>query len=234
MDPILFILPAVMVGLILLQAFVARVERRMVWAYGTPQVSPPFGDPNGYGAATVTAATQAGFTFYGWAPDMKGEKYRVSYALLVSPGNDSFAVIGVGTIFGITIQGASINTPSVGDRSHYSTNQQSSVEIDVSRAWKSQLVPHADFNHLWQKHREWLASQRVIARGFQKGREFEDFHAVRLEHFRSLARGNYIAFTDGTEIYWRYTFYGAIKLATLNYSIGMLRTLTGGRIPRTA
>lgn len=230
----LLIIPAILLALILLQAAVAKWERRMVWAYGKPEVNPPFGDPEGYGAATVAAAMQTGFTFYGWAPDLKGEKYRMSYAILVSPQNDSFAIVAVGTIFGIPVRGTSFTTPAVGDRSFYSVNQQSGVEIDVSGMWKSQLVPNAGFNNLWQKHREWLATQRVIARGLPKGREFEDFYAVRLAHYRLLARRKYIAFTDNTETYWRYTVMGAMKWAVLNFSIGLVRGVTGGRFPKSA
>lgn len=228
------IIPAILLALVVLQAAVAKWERRMVWAYGKPEVSPPFGDPEGYGAATVAAAVRAGFTFYGWAPDLKGEKYRMSYAILVAPQNDSVAIVAVGTIFGIPVQGASITTPAVGDASYHSANQQSGVEIDVSGKWRSQLVPNAGFNKLWEKHRDWLARQRVIACGLAKGREFEDFYAVRLAHYRHLARCKYIAFTDSTETYWRYTIIGAMKWAVLNYFIGLVRAVTGGRFPKTA
>ncbi len=206
----------------------------MVWPYGKPEVDPQFGDPSGYGHAVIAAATRIGFTFYGWAPDLKGPKYRVDYAILVSPQNDSFMIVGVGTIFGIPLQGIWIHTPAIDERSYYSANHQNCIEIDISRKWKSQLVPGADFTQLWQKHREWLAGQRVIARGLQKGREFESFYQVRLEHFRLMASRGYISFTDSTETYWRYTFHGAVKLAVIGYGVGMLRALTFGRLPRAA
>ncbi len=230
----LLVIPGIFIALVLFLAIVARLERRMVWPYGKPEANPQFGDPMGYGARRIYEATQLGFRFYGWAPDVKGSNYRVNYGILVSPQNDSFVVIGVGTIMGMTLQGTWIHTPAVDDRSFYSSDNQNCIEMDVSRLWKNQLVPGAGFTTLWQKHQDWFAQQRVVPRGFQPGREFEDFYALRLAHFELLERRKYIAFTDSSKTYWRYTFYGAVKLALLNYTIGLVRAVTGGNLPRTA
>jgi hypothetical protein len=49
-----------------------------------------------------------------------------------------------------------------------------------------------------------------------------------------MSRRGLINFTDTSATHWHYTFLGAAKLAALNYSIGLLRGVTNGRIPRCA
>ena len=46
-------------------------------------------------------------------------------------------------------------------------------------------------------------------------------------------RGN-VSFTDALATHFHFTFWGAARTATWSYLVGMLRALTGGRIPRTA
>jgi hypothetical protein len=225
------------VGLILLLAllaFVARFEKRMVWPYGPPQKQRPAINPIGYGMRRTAEAVQAGFTLFGWSPDMKGAKYQITYALLASPARDSFAIIAEGTIFNIPLQGTWIHTPAAEGRSYYSTDHQSCIEIDISRLWRSRLVSAGTFEEHWNKHQQWIQRLGVTPRGLEPGRELEDFRTLLEGRARAMAQRGLIAYIDSSSSRWRYTWYGAFKLALLNYSIGMLRTLTFKRFPKSA
>ncbi len=231
----MYSLIAIVAVLIVPLAVAARLEKRMAWPYGELQAQPHFGDPTGYGARWVAEAVQAGFSFLGWAPDLKGNRYRVSYAMVISPDRDSIAVIGIGSIWRMPLQGTWLHTPSVdGRRSWYSTDNQPCVEIDISRHWKSQLVPVAHFGELWQRHRMWVERAGVTPRGFGPLREIAEFRQFRLEHYREMSQRGLISFTDSTETHWRYTLFGAVKWAAFNYSIGLLRAISYGHLPRTA
>ena len=231
----MYYLIGIVAVLFVLQAVAARFEKRMVWPYGDLQAQPPFGDLTGYGARWLAEAVQAGFSFLGWAPDLKGDKYQVSYAMVISPDRDSIAVIGVGSIWRMPLQGTWLHTPSAdGRRSWYSTDNQACVEIDISRHWKSQLARAARFGELWRRHRQWVERAGVTPRGFGPLHEIAEFRQFRQEHYREMSRRGLISFTDSSETHWRYTLFGAVKWAVLNYSIGLLRAISYGRLPRTA
>src|SRR5262249_5156303 len=108
------------------------------------------------------------------------------------------------------------------------------IEIDVSRRWRSQLARARTFSELLQRHRDLLGSRGISARPFTAGREIDEFRSEREERYQSMSRQGLLAFTDPSATHWRYTFRGALKLATLNYSIGLLRALTSGQIPKCA
>src|SRR5262249_6804440 len=59
------------------------------------------------------------FPLLGWARDLKGDKYRVSYAMLVSRERDIFAVIGVGSILNIPLAATWLHTPTADGKSFY-------------------------------------------------------------------------------------------------------------------
>ena len=217
-----------------LQAVIARVEKRMVWPYGSPEAQPQFADSEGYRARCVAGALQAGFSFLGWLPDRKGPRYRVSYAMLVSPERDCFVIIGVGTILSMALRGTWIYTRATDGRVFYTTDNQSCVEIDVMRQWRSQLVPHSTFIELLQRHKNLLRDRGVTAEPFSTGGETEEFRRLREERYEAMSRRGLITFTDNSATHWRYTFRGAVMLSVLNYSIGLLRGVTQGRIPRIA
>ena len=125
-------------GVIACLVVVARFEKRMVWPYGNTQEHPQFSDDSGYGTRWVADALEGGFSCFGWAPDLKGPRYKISYALLVSPQRDCFVIIGVGSILNMRLQGTWIYTPVTDGRMFCSTDNQSCVEIDVSRQWQNQ------------------------------------------------------------------------------------------------
>lgn len=227
---LLIVLPAVLVILVTL---VARVEKRMVWPYGKPEAQPQFPDASGYGDRWVSDARGEGFSFLGWSPDLKGPRYQVSYALLASPERDCFVIIGVGTIVGMAIRGTWVYTRATDGRVFYSTDNQSCVEIDVSGRWRSQLVRASAFPELLQRHRDLLRDRGVTAQPFSAGREAEDFRSMREDHYRTMSNQGLIAFTDVSATHWRYTVWGAFKVAILNFSIGLLRAVSFGRIPRS-
>ncbi len=230
----MYIVIAILGFFFVLQAVVARLEKRMVWPYGSPEAHPQFLDASGYGARWVGDALKAGFSFLGWSPDLKGARYQVSYAFSAAPERDCFAIIGVGTILSMPLRGTWIFTRATDGRVFYTTDNQSCVEIDVSRRWRSQLVRASTFPELLQRHRDLLRDFSVTAQPFGAGREAEEFRSLREERYQLMSRQGLIAFTDGSATHWRYTFWGAVKLAALNYSIGLLRAITYGRIPRSA
>lgn len=213
---------------------VFRLEKRTVSPYGEMGTSPFFGDPTGYGASHVAEAVFEGFVLLGWARDSRGSVYSCSYALLVSADRTVFAVIGVGTILKIPFQATWLHTPAADGRSFNTTDKQSGVQIDLSRNWTNQLAMERTFPQLLRRHREWLQSLRVVPRGFTPNREFEEFKALRSDHFRSMERAGLIRFTDASATQFYYTFGGAAKTAVWGYLIGLARGISQGAFPRSA
>lgn len=213
---------------------VFRLEKRMVWPYAELESEPHFDDPTGYGGRWVAEAVAAGFTLLGWARDLKGPTYRVSYAMLVSAERDTFAIIGVGSVLKIPLAATWLHTPTGDGRSFYSTDKHSAVQIDLSRNWTSQLVPATTFPRLLQEHRDWIRSNGVIPRPFTRDQELAEFRTGREEHYRSMERAGLIGFTDGSATYFHFTLNGAARTATWSYLLGMTRQLSHGRFPRSA
>jgi len=213
---------------------VHRLEKRLVWPYSELQAQPYFDDPTGYGARWVSVAVQSGFTLLGWARDLKGETYRISYAMLVSPDRTTLAIIGVGALLKMPLQGTWMHTPSLDGRSFYSTDKQAGVQIDLSGNWRNQLAPEPGFVRLWQRHRAWIRDLAIAPRPFTEGRELEEFRALREQHYRAMERAGLITYTDASATQWQFTLLGAAKTATWSYFVGLIRAVTRGRFPRNA
>jgi hypothetical protein len=211
-----------------------RLEKRTVSPYGEMGTSPFFGDPTGYGASWVTEAVRAGFVLLGWARDSRGSVYSCSYALLVSTDRTVFAVIGVGRVLKMPLQATWLHTPATDGRSFNSTDKQSGVQIDLSRNWTNQLAMEPSFPQLLRRHQEWLQTLRVVPHPFTANREFEEFKALRSDHFRSMERAGLIRFTDASATQFYYTFAGAAKTAIWGYLVGLARGLSQGAFPRSA
>lgn len=233
MSTLYFLLGLVIFWAILL-TIIFRLEKRMVWPYGELESGPQYGDPSGYGARAVAQAKAAGFRLLGWARDTKGPTYRASYAMLVSPGNDIFAVVGIGAVLKMPVAATWLYTPTMDGRCFYSTDKQTGVQIDLSRNWRNQLASSSSFGQLWQKHRDWLRTTGVLPRSFTPGREFEEFRTIRQEHYRSMEHAGLICYTDGAATHFRFTLSGAAKTAIWGYFLGMARQVSHGRFPRTA
>jgi hypothetical protein len=223
----------IMAVLLVIQIVVHRLEKRLAWPYSELQAQPQLDDPTGYGAARTAAAVENGFVFLGWARDIKGETYRVNYAMLVSPDRTTFAVIGAGTILKLRLQAIWLHTPAADGRSFYTTDTQSGVQIDLSRNWTNQLVSELTFDRVWQRHLSWIQERKVLPRGFRSGREVEDFRAVREEHYRSMERAGLIRYTDASATWFRFTLYGSMATATWSYIVGLLRAVTNGKFPKS-
>ncbi len=211
-----------------------RIEKRMVWPYGELQRQPHFKDPSGYSAAWVANAVASGFSLLGWMRDLKGENYRISYAILVSPDRSTLAVIGAGHILKLPIQGTWLHTPSSDGRSFYSTDKQAGIQLDVSRHWSNRLILASSFGELWRGHQAWIQELRVQPRGLGAGRELEEFRAVREEHYRAMEGAGLIQYTDASGTSFRFTLYGAARTASWGYFVGLLRAITRGAFPKTA
>jgi hypothetical protein len=211
-----------------------RLEKRTVSPYGDLEATPFSGDPTGYAARWVADAVQAGFVLLGWARDTRGSTYNCTYALLVSADRTTFMVISVGTILNIPMQGTWLHTPAVDGRSFNTTDKQAGVQIDLSRNWTNQLALVLSFGQLLQKHREWLQSLNVSSRSFTPNREFDEFKALRAQHFRSMERAGLIRFADASATQFYYTLSGAARTATWSYLVGLIRGLSHGTLLRSA
>lgn len=230
----MYIVVGIIAFLFALQVVTARLEKRMVWPYGNPEPQPQFPDSSGYSTQWIDDALKVGFCFLGWSPDLKGPRYRVCYALLVSPERDCLAIIGAGTILSMPLRGTWIYTRSTEGRVLCTTDNQACVEIDVARQWRNQLARTGMFTELLQRHHDLLRTSAVTPQPFTPGREAQEFRTLREERYQSMSRKGLIAFADGSATHWRYTLLGALKFAALNYSVGLLRAITSGRFPRSA
>jgi hypothetical protein len=153
---------------------------------------------------------------------------------MTSPERDCFIIIGVGAIMNMPLRGTWIYSRATDGRVYYTTDNQSCVGIDVSRQWLSQLVRVNTFPELLRDHRGLLRSRNFISLPLSAGREMDEFRNIREEHYQFMSRQGLIVFTDASATRWQYTFWGALKFSIFNYTIGLLRGLTYGRIPRTA
>jgi len=230
----LYALGGFIVFMFFVQIVIARWEKRMVWPYGSPEAEPQFPDPSGYGKRWVRNAFEAGFTFYGWCPDLKGPRYRVSYGLLAPPSGDCFVVVGVGTIFSLQLRGTWIYSRTIDGQVFYTTDHQSCVEIDPARRWRNQLTKTDNFPALLKSHRETVRARGIAIQPFDTGHEVEQFKQLRQERYESMARAGLITFVDPSSTHFKYTLRGASKSAALNYSIGLARGVTSGRLPKIA
>lgn len=225
---------AIMGVFLLLLIITGRLERRMVWPYGEPEPFPRYGDLDGYGARAIADGANLGCRFVGWCQDLKGNSYKVSYGFMTTPERDCLIVVGVGRILGMALKGTWVYTRAREGRVYYSTDNQSGITLDVSRRWKTQLVPGADLTSLLGMHRRLMAGERVDPEAFSADDPIKDFKNLRIAYFQSLARKGLIQFERGSDNVWRYSIWGAVKSAGLNYSIGLLRDMTHGRFPRCA
>jgi hypothetical protein len=140
----------------------------------------------------------------------------------------------VGTILNIPLQGTWLHTPAMDGRSYNTTDKQAGVQIDLSGNWTNQLALEPSFGQLLQKHREWLQILNVLPRSFTPNREFDEFRALRAQHYRSMERAGLIRFTDANATQFYYTLPGAAKTATWSYVVGVIRGLSHGTLLRSA
>ncbi|MCC7409635.1 MAG: hypothetical protein IT442_16340 [Phycisphaeraceae bacterium] len=213
---------------------IARLEKRLVWPYGELADAPEFPDTTGYCDRWIADAAAESFSPRGWASDLKGPRYPISYAMLGSRDGTCLAIIASGSVYHIPVRGTWLYTATRDGRLYYSTDNQICVEVDIMGEWKSHLVPTSSFQTLLQRHREWVEGLGVMPMKLQPMHEIEAMRNNRQEHFRAMSRLGLIRFTDASETRWQYTMRGAIKLAMLNYSVGLIRAVTFGRIPRSA
>ena len=213
---------------------VYRLEKRLAWPFSELQAQPHFPDTTGYASRWIADAARNGFTLLGWSRDLKGETYQVTYAMLISPDRSTLAIVGVGALLKMSLQGTWLHTPTMDGRSFYSTDKQAGVQIDLSGNWMNQLVPVPTFTQLFQRHKAWLQEQGVTAKGFAQGREVEEFRSLREQHYRFMERAGLINYIDPSQSRFQFTVVGATKTATWSYLLGLARAVTDGKFPRTA
>jgi len=212
---------------------VSRLEKRSIWPYGDLHPTPQFSDTSGYGARAVSDAVAQGFTFLGWTLDNRGSIYKLNFAMLVSPDRTAFMVVSEGTIASMRLASISLFTPTIDGRSFYSTNNQASVQLDLSRNWISQYVPLANFDKLLRTHLDWLHKLQITPRPFTPGNEFSELRTLREQHFRAMERAGLVRFVESSPTNFYFTTSGAAKTAISGYFLGMARQLSQGRFPRS-
>ena len=216
---------------IVMLTVVGRLEKRLVWQYGELQAQPPYPDATGYLERAFAGVQWAQFTFLGWAPDPR-PKYLLNYGLFISPQRDCFAVISTGTIFNLPSRSTTLYTRTMDGKVYYTTDNQNGVQIDLIGNWLSQLAPVPTFQQLLDRHRGLLRDKNVNVVPFTEGREIEEFRTLRMERYKTMEHRGIIAYIDGSETSWHFTITGAFRYAMLNYTLGTLRAVTGGRVPR--
>jgi hypothetical protein len=210
-----------------------RFEKRMVWPYSVLSLVQPFTDNTSYGKTWINDAVDSGFSFLGWASDLKGSKYKISYAMMISRESDCFAMIGFGYVLNIPVQGTVLFTQTTDGHVYSTTDSQSLVELDLSHMWRNQLSTALSFAGLLERHRKLLADRGVIVQTFTGGRETEELKRLREQRYQANFRMGLIAFTDPLCEYWHYTNFGAIKASFINYWVGLLRRASLGRLFRS-
>lgn len=230
----LYFLAGLMIFWTVLLTLIFRYEKRMVWPYGELEARPALGDAIGYAGRTVQKAVEAGFTLHGWARDLKGKNYKVSYAMLSAPEGDVFAIVGTGSVMRIAVNSTWLFTRSSDGRCFYSADHQAAIQSDPSGHWKNQLVPAAPFDCLLQTHRAWIQTMGVMVLPFSQQNALQEFREVRSEHYHFMERAGLIEFTDASAQYFRFTLLGAFQTATRGYFLGMARKLSHGSFPRSA
>lgn len=227
-----YLLLAIPPLLLVFITLVARLERRMVWPYGELVPYPQFPGDSPYGPQRVAEAQAAGFSFHGWAPDIKGPRYQVSYALLISPERDCLVLVGAGKMQAITVECTWIYTRTADRRMYYSTDSDSGSEFDLARRWRGQWVPAVTFRELLVRHRVLIQDSGATVAPFTAGQEIAEFRRAREERFQEMADRKMIVFTDPSAGRWHYTLWAALRLSAQSLSISLLRNLTGGKLPR--
>ena len=209
-----------------------RLEKRLVWQYGDLGTQPPYPDVSSYAERWTNQALQSGFILLGWAPDPRMPGYRQNYALMISPERDCFVVVCSGNIFKLISQDVTIYTPTQNGKVYYTTASQNGVQIDLLGHWMGQLTVVTSFQALLRNHRDLLRNKGVMVQPFNGGHEIEGFKRLRVERYENMARRGMITFTDGMETSWHFTLWGALKYAVLNFTIGIVRAITRGRVFR--
>lgn len=204
----------------------------MVWQYGDFGPQPPYLDSTGYGQKWTQGAVECGFTLLGWAPDPRIPHYQQAYALLISADRDCLAVVCTGHIFKLPSQSATIYTATTSGQVYYTTQNLNGMQIDRLRHWMSQLAPTTHFSGLLERHHDLLRVKNATVRPFTAGRELEEFKQMRAERYQNMARRGLIVYTDPMETCWHFTMWGSLRYTFLNYTIGLVRAKTNGRVFR--
>lgn len=208
-----------------------RLEKRLVWAYGELQAQAAYPDATGYLERTAAGAQWAQFPFLGCTSNTK-PKYLLNYALFVSPERDSFAVICVGTIFKMPYRSTTLFTRTMDGKVYYTTDHQNGAQIDLTGHWLCQLAPVATFQQLVERHRNLLQERSANVLPFTEGREVDEYRTLCVERYRNMQQRGIIEYLDSSETTWHFTLWGAFRHAMLNYTLGMLRNVSAGRVPR--
>ena len=216
---------------IIMLTVVARLEKRLVWQYGELEAQCRYPDPTGYLERTAAGAQWAQFSLIGCTYNTK-PKYLLNYGLFVSQERDSFAVICVGTIINLPYRSTTLFTRTMDGKVYCTTDNQNGAQIDLLGHWMSQLAPVPTFPQLVERHRSLLQERSATVQLFTEGREMDEFRMLCVERYRNMQQRGIIAYVDGSETSCQFTLFGAFRYAMLNYTLGMLRKITNGRVPR--
>lgn len=189
-------------------------EKRLVWPYADPEESHSVVDTDGYGARTVRAAIDNGFTFLGWAADGKGGTYKLAYGMILSPDRRTIGTVGIGTLLGMRLKGTTLRTYAEdGVRACLTMDNGACSEPDALNTWNIRVCPNAVFPMLVGAH-EAEVSEKLgpSVLSFPPGEELDALAALMLDRCDRLAAAGLIRYTDSERTRWHYTFRGAMKL----------------------
>jgi hypothetical protein len=230
-NPILLVF-VILAFFLVLTVITARIEKRMVCPYGELAPEPPYQDIADYGKQWVNKAVQSGFIFLGWAADSRTPHYRLNYAFLASPERDCLFVICCGNIFKLNSRSTVLHTRTADGKVYYTSEQQNGVHIDLIGHWMSQLAPVKTFPALLERHQDLLRIKNAAVQHFTPGRELDEFKQMRKERYETLARRGLIVYTDRMDTSWHYTLWGSLRYTFINFTIGIIRAKTNGRMFR--
>ncbi len=231
-------MPTYMYGCVIILAFfytltavLAFFEKRLVWPYGPCEEQRQFPDIDGYAQSAAYQLSQLGFKFMGWCADIKGPTYKISYGMMVSADGRHLAVVGAGSMLNIRVRGTTLYTRTVDGRT-YTTTDTNNSERDLSGTSRNQYVQAFSQELLLKAHEAWLQEVQATVLPFTPGRELDQLHALREERCRILHSKGMIRYVDSNSNAWKYTFFGGVRFSLILNSVGLLKGLTFGKIPK--
>lgn len=214
----------------LMPVVAALIEHRMVWPYSAPEPVIQIPTTSGFLMRQVSQALQLQFRLLGRSSDLKGQRYAVDYYFLVSPQQDTLAILGEGSIMRIPVKGLWLFSRGNNGAAYCSVNNQSCAEFDLSGLWKDQIVFDAGFQKLYTAHLSWLQKTGDVVTPFTPGRELDELRQTRLQRVEAMCRKGLARVTESDTERWKYTLLGAIKCGFGTYLVGLFRHLKAGKV----
>lgn len=225
-------------------AAIARWERRLVWPYvplkkrdGSGPLDgeydeffdapvPPTGpvskaDSTAFSVRENALAALEGFRPVGSFRDGKGRIYRIRYDFWLSEGGEILALVGGGTIAGVSVLNTWFHSLTTDGRCLVTLGAQNASEIDLGGLAVEALVAGGDFETLLAWHRRRIAATEVVP--YSEADPLGDHLDYRRRRTDGLVDRGYAFYADPDRTAWRYTLKGAVALSFRAITQGMRR-----------